>query len=119
MNALLSGLLMFQVLTQSVTVTAYTASYEECGKADGITASGRQAVEGVTIAADHLPFGTMVEIDGHLYMVQDRFGAGYDDKIDIFMTDKTAAEKFGQQAKDIKVYKFRGGKYFEIIKTHS
>ena len=39
-------------------------------------------------------------------MVQDRFGAGYDDKIDIFMADKTEAEKFGQQVKDIKIYKF-------------
>ena len=53
MSALLAGLLMFQVLTQSVTVTAYTASFEECGKTDGITASGRQAIEGVTVAADH------------------------------------------------------------------
>ena len=106
MSALLAGLLMFQVLTQSVTVTAYTASFEECGKTDGITASGRQAIEGVTVAADHLGFGTIVEIDGHLYMVQDRFGAGYDDKIDIFMADKAEAEKFGQQVKDIKIYKF-------------
>lgn len=43
-------------------VTAYTASYEECGKTDGITASGVKATEGRTIACDFLAFGMQKEI---------------------------------------------------------
>ena len=80
---------------QEVTLTAYTASVEECGKADGITASGTKATQGRTIAADHLPFGTHVEIDGHIYTVEDRFGGGYTDKIDIY---------FGRQQRVVRIY---------------
>lgn len=89
---------------QDVIVTAYTASVEECGKADGITASGVPAVEGVTVAADHLDFGTMVEIAGKMYVVQDRFGGGYTDKIDIYMEDKQKALEYGVQKKRVKIY---------------
>lgn len=99
---ILLALLTFFV--QTVEVTAYTASVEECGKADGITASGAYAVQGVTIAADHLPFGTVVEIDGHYYVVQDRFGGGYTNKIDIFFSNYHDAIQFGRQVKEIKVF---------------
>ena len=43
-----------------VMCTAYTASVDECGKADAITASGTHCQQGRTIACDHLPFGTKV-----------------------------------------------------------
>ena len=46
------------------TVTAYTASFEECGKTDGITASGVKATENHTVACDFLEFGTQVVILG-------------------------------------------------------
>ena len=67
-----------------VICTAYSASFDECGKTDGITASGNKAVEGETIAADDLPLGTKVEIEGHIYTVHDRFGGGYKGRIDIY-----------------------------------
>lgn len=89
---------------QEVTLTAYTASVEECGKADGITASGTKATQGRTIAADHLPFGTLVEIDGHLYTVEDRFGGGYTNKIDIYFNEYADAINFGRQQRVVKVY---------------
>lgn len=89
---------------QEVTLTAYTASVEECGKADGITASGTKATQGRTIAADHLPFGTLVEIDGHIYTVEDRFGGGYTDKIDIYFDNYMAAINFGRQQRLVRVY---------------
>lgn len=88
---------------QWVTVTYYTASDDECGKSDGITASGTKAVEGVTVAADHLPFGTLVEIDGATYEVQDRFGGGYTDKIDVFTEDRSYAIQMGKQRKKIRI----------------
>lgn len=89
---------------QEVTLTAYTASVEECGKADGITASGTKATQGRTIAADHLPFGTHVEIDGRIYTVEDRFGGGYTDKIDIYFDNYMDAINFGRQQRIVRVY---------------
>ncbi len=100
-------LLLFLLATfyfQEVTLTAYTASVEECGKADGITASGTKATQGRTIAADHLPFGTLVEIDGHLYTVEDRFGGGYINKIDIYFDNYRDAINFGRQQRIVRVY---------------
>lgn len=89
---------------QEVTLTAYTASVEECGKADGIKASGTKATQGRTIAADHLPFGTHVEIDGHIYTVEDRFGGGYTDKIDIYFDNYMDAINFGRQQRVVRIY---------------
>lgn len=88
---------------QQVITTSYTASFEECGKSDGITASGLPAQEGVTIASDHLPLGSLVEIDGHTYMVQDRLGGGHTDRIDIYVEDKEKAIRYGVQKKEVKV----------------
>lgn len=82
-------------------VSAYTASVEECGKDDGITASGVPVQEG-HIAADDLPFGTKVIIEGRTYTVTDRFGGGYRNRIDIFMPSRASAERFGR--KHITVY---------------
>jgi len=102
--SLILSLLLSAFYFQDVTLTAYTASVEECGKADGITASGTKATQGRTIAADHLPFGTLVEIDGHLYTVEDRFGGGYKNKIDIYFDNYMDAINFGRQQRVVKVY---------------
>ena len=80
-----------------VLCTAYSPSFEECGKTDGITASGIRAVEGETVAADDLPLGTKVEINGEIYTVHDRFGAGHKNRIDIFKESQTDCFKFGRQ----------------------
>lgn len=80
-----------------VEVTAYTASIEECGKTDGITASGHIAEEGVTIACDDLPLGTKVLINDNVYIVQDRFGGNYRNRIDIYMNDVSRANTFGRR----------------------
>ena len=87
-----------------VICTAYTAAFDECGKTDGITACGQPAIQGVTVACDGLPFGTEVVIDGHTYIVQDRFGGNYGkSKIDIYMYKKEDALKFGRQVKIVEV----------------
>ena len=85
------------------TVTAYTASYEECGKTDGITASGVKATENCTIACDFLKFGTQVKILGNTYIVEDRIGSGHPNKIDIFMVDRQKAIEFGHQILEIEI----------------
>lgn len=67
------------------------------------TASGVYPVEGRTVACDHLPFGTRVRINGHVYIVEDRFGGGYTNKIDIFMESYEKAIRFGRQVLDVEV----------------
>ncbi len=87
-----------------VICTAYTAAFDECGKTDGITASGHVATQGITVACDGLPLGTEVVIDGHTYIVQDRFGAGHSKhRMDIYMEQKADAFKFGRQVKIVEI----------------
>ena len=87
-----------------VVCTAYTPAFDECGKTDGITASGHKATQGVTVASDSLPLGTEVVIDGHTYTVQDHFGAGHGvHRMDIFMDTKEDAFKFGRQVKIVEI----------------
>lgn len=86
-------------------VSAYTSSDDECGKGDGVTASGRRATAGRTIAMDGVPFGTKVEINGHIYTVEDRFGGGYTNRIDIYMNSKKEAFRFGRQRILVKIWR--------------
>lgn len=87
-----------------VICTAYTAAFDECGKTDGITASGHVATQGITVACDCLPLGTEVVIDGHTYIIQDRFGAGHGKhRMDIYMEQKADAFKFGRQVKIVEI----------------
>lgn len=96
-------------------LTAYCACEKCCGKwaltrpldKDGnpiiYTASGMVAQQGVTVAADTsvLPFGTVIMIDGHEYMVQDRGGVIKENRIDIYFESHEEALQFGVQYKEI------------------
>lgn len=82
------------------TVTAYCACKKCCGPyAKGITASGKPAVEGITIAAPRsIPFGTRLKIQGvGVRVVQDRLAKKYDSRIDVFFSDHKRALKFGKK----------------------
>ena len=85
-------------------ISAYTADSDECGKNDGITASGVVAQSHHTVAMDGVPFGTVVEIEGQTYIVEDRFGGGYTDRIDIFMDTKAEAFQWGRRWLEVKIY---------------
>jgi 3D (Asp-Asp-Asp) domain-containing protein len=86
-------------------VTMYTAGYESTGKRPGdkgygITASGKTAVEGTTIAmSKQFPFGTKVKIEGfpQTFTVQDRGGAIRNKSIDVYVTSLDRAINFGRQ----------------------
>jgi len=90
------------------TVTAYTASIEECGKTDGITASGTRATEGRTVACDFLKFGTQIMILGKTYVVEDRIGSDHPSKIDIFMIDRKRAIEFGHKKIEVEIQESDG-----------
>lgn len=70
---------------------------DENGNSIVYTASGEIAQQGITIAADTniFPFGTVLIIDGHEYVVQDKGGAIKGQRIDIFFDNHEDACSFG------------------------
>lgn len=91
--------------TVNFETTAYCACSKCCGKSDGITASGTRATAGRTIAApSNYAFGTEIEIDGNVYIVEDRGGAIKNNRIDIFFDSHQEAVNYGRKTVEGKVY---------------
>ena len=82
-------------------VTAYNATVEQCGKADGITASGRPAIEGRTVACNDFPLGTRLLIGNHEYVVEDR--AGVNGIVDVYFESYDSAIQFGRKVMEVTV----------------
>ena len=82
-----------------VNASAYTAAADECGKSDGITASGLKVKENRTLACPPMyPFGTKVKIDGvGTYVCEDRGGAIKGNHFDIYVETKKEAFAFGRR----------------------
>jgi 3D (Asp-Asp-Asp) domain-containing protein len=83
----------------TLNASAYTAAADECGKNDGITASGLKVKESETIACPpQFPLGTKIKIYGlGTYMCQDRGGAIKGNHVDIYMETKAQAFSFGRR----------------------
>jgi len=83
----------------TINASAYTAAADECGKSDGITASGLKVKEGVTIACPpQFPFGVKIKIEGMgVRICEDRGGAIKANHIDIYMETKKEAFSFGRK----------------------
>lgn len=82
-----------------INASAYTAAADECGKSDGITASGLKVKEKETIACpSYFPFGTKLKIENMgTYICEDRGGAIKGNHIDIYMETKKEAFAFGRK----------------------
>ena len=82
-----------------VNASAYTAAADECGKSDGITASGAKVQANRTLACPkQYGFGTKIEIDGMgTYVCEDRGGAIKTNHFDIYMPTKQEAFAFGRR----------------------
>ncbi len=103
------------VWAESWEATYYCRDFACTGKqpgnpAYGITASGRKATAGRTVAVNWLPFGTRLKIDGKLYAVEDRgavshFGSKNRPKkrVDIFMESHEEALKFGRRTVEVRI----------------
>jgi 3D (Asp-Asp-Asp) domain-containing protein len=90
------------------TVTAYCGCKKCCGQwsSGKKTADGHTPKQGVTIAASrNIPFGTRMFILGHIYTVQDRLAAKYDNRIDIYFTNHNEALKFGKRTIKVEIIK--------------
>lgn len=82
----------------TTTITAYSSASDETDDTPYITASGTWVRDGV-IAANFLPLGTKVRLPmlygNKIFTVEDRMHSRYDDRMDIWMTDKYLAKRFG------------------------
>lgn len=91
--------------TDVFTVTAYCPCEKCCGAyANGYTATGAKATQGVTIAADPdvLPMGTEIELDGHTYTVQDTGGAIKGNRLDLYFDNHEDAMRWGVREKIVR-----------------
>lgn len=94
-----------QTQEQAFTVTAYCPCEKCCGAyANGYTATGAKATQGVTIAADPdvLPMGTEIELDGHTYTVQDTGGAIAGNRLDLYFDSHEDALQWGVREKIVR-----------------
>ena len=80
-------------------ITFYCGCAECCGSWGNATASGAMPTADWTVANGSLPFGTLVEIDGHTYCVEDR-GVG-SNQFDIYVNDHQEALNRGLYYADV------------------
>lgn len=83
----------------TINASAYTAAADECGKSDGITASGVKVKEKRTLACPpQYAFGTKIKIEGFgTYVCEDRGGAIKGNHFDVYMETKKEAFAFGRR----------------------
>lgn len=62
---------------QTFILTYYGLLESECGKIDGITASGKRITDGMIASPPQLKFGTKIIIEGKEYVVEDRGSSKY------------------------------------------
>lgn len=84
-------------------VTAYCSCSKCCGKSNGITASGKKATVGRTIAADtsKFPLGTELVFNGNTYVVEDTGGSINGNRIDLYMGSHQEALNWGVRYCDV------------------
>jgi len=82
-----------------INASAYTAAADECGKSDGITASGVLVKEKRTLACPpQFPLGAKIKIEGYgLFVCEDRGGAIKGNHFDIYVQTKKEAFAFGRR----------------------
>ena len=92
--------------TKIYKITAYCSCAKCCGKSNGITACGRKAKAGRTIAAPRgFSFGTKLSINGKTYVVEDRGGAIKGNRIDLYVNSHSEALRWGVRYLPVKILK--------------
>ena len=89
-------LITLLVIWQTLNVSAYCHTGNR-------TASGKWPQVGHA-AADHLPFGSRVTLpDGRVLTIEDRFGGGFTNKLDIFMATEKECWEWGRRWLECKI----------------
>ena len=84
----------------AVSSTAYAPSPYQTDATPCITAAGTRVRPG-TVAANFLPFGTLLQIGDDVYIVEDRMNPRYPNSVDIFFPSTSEALEFGSKKLDI------------------
>ncbi len=96
-----SGISGERIYLGTFKITHYCACSQCCGESTGLTASGTYATAGRTVGASSaFDFGTQLEIDGHVYVVEDRGGFS-ENTIDIFCDSHEEALEKGSYYTDV------------------
>lgn len=89
-----------------VNSSAYASSPYQTDSTPCITAAGTTVRPGV-VATNFLPLGTVVEIDGKKYIVEDRMNSRYSGYyLDIWFTSTKEALEFGRKKLDITIVRY-------------
>lgn len=94
----------YEIVTAEV--SAYSSSVDETDEDPFIMASGKHVYDGALACPSRLDFGTEVEIDGIMYVCEDRMNRRYRDKenYDIWKQSKEDAKAWGRRVISIKIY---------------
>jgi 3D (Asp-Asp-Asp) domain-containing protein len=87
-------------------VTAYSSTVDQCDDTPFITANGTRVRDGI-VAANWLKFGSRIRIPemfgDKVFVVTDRMHPRFDDRLDIWMSEREDAIQFGLRRLDIEV----------------
>ena len=87
------------VVTLNVSAYTHSSNPTASGVMPAVGMCAMDKVNGVTV-----PFGSRVHLpDGQVLTVTDRFGGGYDNRLDIFMASEAECWQFGRQWLQCKV----------------
>lgn len=96
------------------TITGYTNSFAETGKTRasrgyGITSTGTRTQQGRTIAVDPklIPYGSLVRINGIIYVAEDTGGAMHGYTIDMYFAKVNDALQWGRRNLPIEIGHFQ------------
>lgn len=90
----------------TVNSSAYAPSPYQTDATPCITASGNRVRPG-TVASNFLPLGTIVDINGERYIVEDRMNPRYDGYyLDIWFPSTSSALEFGRQQLEITIVEY-------------
>jgi len=85
--------------------TGYAPSPYQTDATPCITAAGTRVRPGV-VAANWLPFGTLVQIGNEVFIVEDRMNPRYPHSVDIFFPSTNEALAFGRQDIDVVILSY-------------
>ena len=94
------------IATHIVMASAYSSTPDQTDSTPFITAWGTQVRDGI-IAANFLPFGTMVKMPelygDKIFVVEDRMNKRYTYKIDVWFPERVQAMEFGNKKVKIEI----------------
>lgn len=89
-----------------VIVTAYSSSFDETDNTPFVTASGNRVRDGI-VANNQLRFGTKIKIPklfgDKIFTVEDRMHSRFSRRVDVWMSSKAKALRFGKVAAEIEI----------------